>query len=507
MLAVSLFGSSCSGGSGDTSSVLKIGSTKPFKTTNKFGDYWYGVLTNITTHDSLIKLDNQMNIVPWLATEWDISEDSRTFIFTITQDAKWHDGQPLTAEDIKFSVEYYRDNDPQAGWMQEIIQSVDVDDNRVTLVLSRPYGNLLTEFMTYSMIPKHVWSEVKNPLTYEGPDRIIGSGPYRLVSWDPSAGRFIFEANPEHFMGVPAIKNIEISLYSNMDALVMALSRGDIDTWWDYSGEFPVTHIPALLKAGDIKFASATFLGVPAAIGFNLDRQPTQRLEFRQAVSNAINYQQIVELIYAGYGSVPGSGFLPATHVNYNDTLPELEYNPQLANDLLDELGMVDSNDDGLREEPSGANISLTLLARSDMPSLVRIAEMVSVDLEAVGIGVTIRALDSSTWVAAKDAMEYDLVLFRATPMGYLMHAANASGYFDARRTGSGYCITWIQLIICSYATTGLATAIPAEQAELDWAIPADACQLCCLILPFFCGGGVAGECLSLPADLGRMGD
>ena len=451
--------------------VLRVGSTKPFKTTSKFADYWYGVLSNLTTHDSLIKLGPDMQPVPWLAESWSISDDSTVFTFTITDGATWHDGAPLTADDVAFSIEYYRDKDPQAGWMKEVIEDVTVEGRDVTLSLTRPYGNLMTEFMTYAVIPKHIWADIEDPLTYEGNDRTVGSGPFEFVSWDASAGAFVFEANEDYYQGQPNVNRLEVSVYRTMDALVMALSSGEIDTWWDYSGEFPYTHVPPLLKNSDIEFASATFLGVPAALGFNLDRAPMNDITFRQAVAKSINYGQIADLVFAGYGSVPTYGFVPPTHANFNEDVPQLEYNVDEASVLFDAMDLVDADGDGIREDADGKDLTLTLLARGDQTSILRTAEMVAADLRAAGLDCDLKAVDSATWVATKDQMDYDLVFFRATPWGTLMHASHASGYFDVRRTGAGVLHNLDAADYLAACDARLATAVPEKQADLDMEI------------------------------------
>lgn len=448
--------------------VLRVGSTKPFKTTNKFADYWYGVISNLTTHDSLIKLGPDMKPTPWLAVSWSVSADSTEFTFTIADNAKWHDGSPLTADDVKFSIEYYRERDPQAGWMQEVIESVSVEGNDITLSLTRPYGNLLTEFMTYSVIPESIWGAVDEPLKYEGDNMVVGSGPFRLESWDASAGRFIFVANEDYFQGKPNVDRLEVSVYRTMDALVMALANGEIDSWWDYSGEFPYTHIPPLLKSGDIEFATATYLGVPAAIGFNLDRGPSTELAFRQAVASAINYSQISDLVFSGYGSKPTGGYVPPTHPSFDASIATLTQDVEASTKLLDALGWTDSNGDGIREAGDGKNIVVTLLTRGDVPGTLRVTEMVAANLKSVGIGSTIRAVDNATWIAAKDAMDYDLVFFRATPWGTLMHAGHGSGYFDARRTGAGVLHNLADAEYLALCDARLATANPDEQSRLD---------------------------------------
>ena len=447
--------------------VLRVGTTRPFTNTNRFSSYWYGVLTNLTTHDSLIKLGPDMQPTPWLVSEWEVSEDSTVFYFTVVDNARWHDDTPLTAQDVKFSIEYYRDRDPQAGWMKGVIESVEAEGNQVILSLTKPYGNLLTEFMTYSVVPEHIWANVEEPLKYEGDDRIIGSGPFALESWNPAAGKFIFVANENHFRGKPNVDRLEVHVFGNMDALVMALIKGDIDTWWDYSGEFPYTHIPPLLASGAVEFASATFLGVPAALGFNLEREPLDEIGFRQAVTHAINYEQISELIFYGYGTPPTYGFSPPTHPNHGDNVLHLEYNPTTAGALLDNIDIIDSTGDGWRDK-DGVRIKLVLLTRSDMASMLRAAEMVAANLKAIGIDTTIQAVDSATWIATKNAKNYDLVFFRGTPWGMLMHAGHGSGYFDSRRTGAGVLFNLDDPEYLATCDARLATALPQQQAELD---------------------------------------
>lgn len=448
--------------------VLRVGTTKPFKTTNMFGDYWYGVLRSITTHDCLVRLGPDMTLTPDLATAWEVSPDSLRFTFTIAQGVTWHDGVPLTPEDVRFSIEYYRDKVSYAAWMKDIVKSVRTEGQQVIVKLSKPYGNLLTEFMSYDPIPKHIWQKVENPDTYEAADRTIGCGPFKFESWDEAAKRFVFVANESYYRGRPNIDRLEIEVFGNMDALVMALARGEIDTWWDYSGEFPYTYVPTLLKSGKIEFASTTFLGVPAAIGFNLDHPPLDRVEVRRALSQAINYPEIVDLVFYNYGTVPSYGFVPPTHANFNDAVASLAYDPDGARALLDTAGLVDTDGDGVREMSPGDDITLTLLARSDTPSTLRCAEMVKRYFEAVGIGSRIVAVDSATWVARKDAMDYDIVFFRATPWGTLMHAGHGTGYFDSRRTGQGVLHNLSAPEYLEACDARLGMAVAAEQRELD---------------------------------------
>jgi peptide/nickel transport system substrate-binding protein len=206
---------------------------------------------------------------------------------------------------------------------------------------------------------------------------------------------------------------------------------------------------------------------VPAALGFNLEREPLDDLAFRQAVTCAINYLQISELVFGGYGMTPTGGFSPPTHPNHNNDIPQLEYNSGEAEGLLDSIGIVDTTMDGWRDK-DGEKITLTLLTRSDMVSMLRTAEMVEANLNAIGLDTTIRAVDSATWIATKNAKNYDLVFFRGTPWGMLMHAGHGSGYFDSRRTGAGVLFNLDDPEYLAKCDARLATALPHEQAVLD---------------------------------------
>ncbi|MCK5584804.1 ABC transporter substrate-binding protein, partial [Candidatus Bipolaricaulota bacterium] len=148
--------------------------------------------------------------------------------------------------------------------------------------------------------------------------------------------------------------------------------------------------------------------------------------------------------------------------------IPQMELNPERAGELLDSLGIVDVDGDGIREDAQGEELVLNLLTRGDQTSVVRTTEMVAANLRDVGIASFVKAVDTSTWVATKDEMDYDLVFFRATPWGTLMHAANGTGYFDARRTGGGVLHNLDSEAYLAACDARLGTAIPEEQEEMD---------------------------------------
>jgi len=429
------------GGGGGTAApatvkTLRFGTTRDIKTTNLFQDYWYGILAMIMTHETLVRFDPQLNYVPGLAKSWESSADGKKWKFYLRDGATWHDGTPITPEDVKFSLEYYAEKNPQTGWLKAVLESVKTEGNAVEVNLKIPYGTFLTEAMVLRLVPKHVWSKVDDPLKYTGQDAVVGSGPYVFEKFDPEAKIVTFKANQNYYKGAPRVERVEYRIYGNMDALTMALSKGEVDAYYNYASGYDYPCLPALMKSPEIRFLTHTHIGIPAALGFNLERFPMNTKEFRQAVSYAINYAQINEYGFSRYGTVPTGGFVPPTMPDYHDQLPKLKYDPAEANRILDSLGLNKGADD-FRKRPDGGDLELLLLGRNTAEEQ-RILELVKRYLEEVGLKVRLKTVDQNTWISLKDKKDYDLVFFRTTPWGMLMHASYGSGYFDPRRTGAG---------------------------------------------------------------------
>jgi peptide/nickel transport system substrate-binding protein len=166
----------------------------------------------------------------------------------------------------------------------------------------------------------------------------------------------------------------------------------------------------------------------------NLEREPMSDINFRKALSYAINYSEILKLDALGYGQIPNSGFVPPSMMDFKETA-KLEYNLSEGKEILASAGYKDSNGNGILEGKDGKDIKLTLLTRTDYQ---RVTELMMEYLKALGIDSEQKNVDSSTWIKQKDAGEYDLTVTRSTPWGMLMHANWGTGYFDSRRTGEG---------------------------------------------------------------------
>ena len=215
--------------------------------------------------------------------------------------------------------------------------------------------------------------------------------------------------------------------------LSLALEKGEVDAYYKYAGTYPYASVQKLKDTGSFDFVEKDNIGL-MFLGMNLQKEPMSDKSFREALSFAINYSEILQLDALGYGQVPNAGFVPPSMMPYKETA-RLEHNLTRAKAILEDAGYRDQDGNGILEGKDGKDIRLEFLTRSDYQ---RATELVQEYLKLAGIDSELKNVDSSTWIKQKDAGEYDLTVTRSTPWGMLMHANWGTGYFDSRRTGEG---------------------------------------------------------------------
>ena len=413
--------------------ILRIGTSNRVRSANIFLDSYMSVFAQLS-NPPLMKMQPDGKIIGQIAQDISVSPDYKRWEFSIREDLYWNDGAPVTAEDIKFTIEYIRDKSPVAGWMKDIMDTVSISGEKtVVLELRRPYTRLDVEMATHRLLPKHIWKAVENPMQYTNSGDNVGCGPFFIQKIDLNRGVIRFAKNPFWKGPKPRIDAVELHIYQNIDVLSLALDRGDVDVFYDYASSYPYQNLKILRTNSRFDFIEKLSTGL-TFLGLNLGKAPMSDQAFREALSFAIDYGEIIKLNSLGYGKVPNRGFIPPSFEYYKETTP-LEFNPGRARQILDDSGYIDQNDDGIREDHHGKELSLILLVR---PTHVRLAELIRDYLQAVGVKITIKNVDTSTWISLKDRYRYDLVIARTTPWGMIMHAGWATGYFDSRRTGEG---------------------------------------------------------------------
>jgi peptide/nickel transport system substrate-binding protein len=414
--------------------ILRIGTTREgFKSASLLGDTFFSLFARIS-NPPLMTMTEDGYMKGLVVIRYEVSEDCTLWRFYCDPELYWSDGKRVTEEDIKFSIELLAEVAPHAKWMQEIIDKVSVtEDNALVLELKRPYSRLDFEFATNNIFPEHIWGKIEDPLRHTSHNEVVGCGPYVIDKIDLNADILHFRKNPFWKGNQPELDGIELHLYNNIDVLAFALEREEVDTYYRYASSYPYPNIERLKRTGRFDFMEEPNYSL-RFLGFNLNKSPMSDTRFREAVSYAIDYEEIIKLDILGYGEIPSRGFIPPVMPGYKETAA-LRYDLEKAKNLLTDSGYIDRNGNGNRETPDAEEMKLSILISLDY---IRLAELVSDYLKAAGIDSQIKAVDYNTWISMKDKNNYDLLLSRTSPWGMFMHANWATGYFDVRRTGEG---------------------------------------------------------------------
>jgi peptide/nickel transport system substrate-binding protein len=414
---------------------LVIGTTNKVEDTN-INDYYFGTFSRRLTHQALVTIAANGDIVPELATSWDTS-DLKTWTFHLVGNATWHDGKPLTAQDIKFTMDYRKKNNPNWKSIFAGLRSVEAPDNRtVIMTLDKPDFNFLMNLATYRVLPEHIYKNVEDPKKFNTPDAWIGTGPYVLKSFDKATGLLHFEIYDQYWGQSQAIDQIDIRYFANTDTMMLAFQKGEIDAPYAYATGFSPFYVPKLLDNEDIGIMTQKNSGITNVLWFNENKTYLDSKAFRQAVSYAIDYEEMKNIFTAGYGSIPDAGLVPQCTLYYKETRP-LAYDVNKSKDLLDAAGFKDTNGDGFREAPDGKKFQPVLSTRSDMVDNVRAVEMLKKYLNAVGIDVQLKIMDRTSFGNSMDFDKtHEMALARTTYWGMQMGAGYGSGYIDQRIYG-----------------------------------------------------------------------
>lgn len=337
--------------------------------------------------------DEKGDLVTSMLKSYEISDDNQTLTLVIPTNAVWHDGEPVTIEDLKFTFEYNRDVILSSSYQHFSNIEVQGDD---TLVLT--FDGELSAFTFINKIdtmskiyPKHIWEKVEKPDEYMGDDRNIGCGPYKLVSIDTDAQISYYEAMPNYWKGELTVDEVSIKTYASQEALVMAMANGEVDAMYDYSKPISTNLYDTVEKSENLDLGMTQDPGNKMLMmGFRA--APTDDIHFRSAISYAIDYDMLALTVGGEYATVGTRGVIPSCNRGYNSGLEEMVTDYDKAAQMLDEAGYVDSDGDGWRELKDGTPIDLLIAPQntsSQQEIMLRIGSILTDSFEQVGIKAT----------------------------------------------------------------------------------------------------------------------
>ena len=382
---------------------------------------------NLLLFNGLTGHDGDNAVVPALAKSWDFDEETCTYTFHLEEDVRWHDGEPFTAEDVQFTIEAIMDPEngsENAPNFEDVEEITVIDDHTISFRLSAPNVAFL-DYMTMAILPKHLLEgeDMQTADFFRSP---IGTGPYKLASWDEGQA-ITLEKNADYFRGEPNIDTIVFKIVPDDNAKALQLRAGELDLAL-------LTPKDAATFADEEGFAcydmeTADYRGIL----FNFQNEYWQEnRDLIPAVCYAIDREAIIDAVLLSQG-MAAYGPLQRNVYNYED-VEHYDYDPEKARAVLEAAGCV-LGEDGFYTR-NGETVGFVISVGAGDQVRIDMAQIVAQQLREIGMDVTVdipAQVDWSGqmayligWGSPFDADDHTYKVF-GTDKG-----ANYSGYSNA---------------------------------------------------------------------------
>ena len=385
-------------------------------------------------------------VEPALAESWTRSDDGLTWIFHLRRDVTWHDGEPFTARDVAFTfndIIYNPDVDATARaafsfrfldhetgvWTEAPMIVAALDDYTVRCDLPVSFAPFLRSMGT-AIYPKHILEPYVNDGTFNeawdintDPAEVIGTGPFTIESYLPGE-RLVLRRNPDYWLSddagnaLPYLERIVRLIVPDLETELAQFRAGETDVHGVLGEEF--AELEPLQAEGNFTIYrrgpgfGSTLLSFNVNPGSDLGEKLAwfQNTRFRQAVAHSVDKDRIIDEVQHGLGYPQWSSISPAAGDFHNPEVRRYEYDVGEASRLLDELGWMDTDGDGTREDTAGNPITFTLATNTQNSVREMIGTIIQQGLEDIGIAADFRLIDFGELVAQlTSSYDWDAIL------------------------------------------------------------------------------------------------
>jgi peptide/nickel transport system substrate-binding protein len=343
-----------------------------------------------------VKYDDQLNLFPDLITEiptvenGGISPDHLTYTYHLREDARWHDGRPVTSDDVRFTYRVIMNPDvnveSREGW--DVVKSVETpDDHTVVFRLTRQYPDFVSEtFFDESVLPAHILRGQTGKLFHSAKfhHAPVGSGPFKFKAWVPGA-HLVLEANHDYYGEGPYLDAVIFKFIPNENTLLIQLRTGEIDIFDNANSNF----IDQLYGIQGVTVYKTPML-MYEHLDFNTEHEILRDKLVRQALSYATNKEEIAEQIYNGLVAVAPLDEFEASKYFDREVADRVVYDPVEARRLLRLAGWHDTDGDGFVEK-DGQKLKLSITASAGQLNRERTELVLREQYRQVGVDLEIR--------------------------------------------------------------------------------------------------------------------
>ncbi len=356
-------------------------------------------------YSGLTRLDDTLAPQPDLATAWTASADGRVITFTLRRDAVWHDGRPVTADDVVFTLDALRTLEPATALLvglQRITEVTAPATDTVVVRLDERYAPIFS-LLTVPVLPRHVLSSrsLADLNAWEAP---VGSGPFRFEQREPGVA-ITLAGNQSFYRGAPLLDRVVFVVAPDARVAVSALQDGRLllaELPW--SEGRAITETAPMLQTGVYAENGYYFLA------FNLrSNRMFSDPRLREALALTIDLPRIVQEVTEGQGMIISSSAAPGSWADLTPP-PTVTVDLDRARVLLDEAGWR-LPPDGVVRQKDGVTLTVQLFVRADDPRRVRAAELIASAAEQIGMDIVVQPADFATVIRSKYAPPYDFDL------------------------------------------------------------------------------------------------
>lgn len=359
-------------------------------------------------YNGLVKYDKNLNLVGDLADSWEVSADGLVITFHLRHGVKWHDGHDFTSGDVLYTYRTMINPKTPTPYAEDFLQvlTADAPDQHTFRVrYARPFAPALASW-GINIVPAHLL-EGKEITKSELGRRPVGTGPYRFGEWLPGQ-RVVLDANPDYFEGRPYIDRCIFRIIPDTSTMYMELKAGGLDmmnlTPVQYQRQTNTSWFLNRFNKYRYPVPSYTYMG------YNLKRPLFADKRVRQAITCAINKDELVSGVLFGLGQICHGPFQPGTWANNPDLKP-FPYDPARALKLLAEAGWREHDGNGILVK-DGKPFQFTIVTNQGNEQRIKSAQIIQYRLKKIGIDVKIRVLEWSSMLTNYiDKKNFDVVL------------------------------------------------------------------------------------------------
>ncbi|HET7320960.1 MAG TPA: ABC transporter substrate-binding protein, partial [Longimicrobiaceae bacterium] len=431
--------------------------------------------TSILTYDvmkqalftPLVMHDAKLEPQPYLAKSWELTDTS--VVFHLRDDVMWHDGEPVTAEDVKFTFDLAKNPTTASllgsAYLAQVKSATVIDPHTIRFSFEAPHSQALEDFW-WAPLPKHLLKDVSPENLAQAPfnQHPVGSGPFRFVSWTHNQELVLAAdtAFPEGLGGRPRLDRVVFRIIPEPTTMLTELVSGGID----FAGYtlLPDQAVQLKNQSGiDVRHATSREF---TYLGWNNDRPQFEDPQVRRALAMAINRPEIIHALLHDYAT-EAVGMIPPWSPMYSEVEP-LPYDPAAAKQLLTQSGWTDTNGDGIVEH-GGQPLRFTILVNSANQLHKDIGTVIQQELRKLGADVQISTVEFQTLLKQHKARNYDAVISNWTLDNFKVDPTPLFSCEQAHTPGSANRAGFCDPVIDSLITRGVRTTAPAAAKQI-WA-------------------------------------